>query len=561
MATNLTDLQINTAGLVLGVKAAKAAFSGLDRVLTSVSDSLRGAFSVKGYEDYKDTVTRFGKDLADALLVLQLSFGKLKYAIADAVAPIASVFVPMINDAIQAVIRFANIVGQFLRGVLAGITGNRNLTSSAKEATNAQTKLGSASKAAAKAVRRSLASFDQLERLNLPSRSGGGRGSGGSVDLWGGFQPDPISPQVQALVDKVLAVLAPLMAIDLLPLQTALQTLWTSFTQLAAAAGELLSFLWFEILTPFIAWVMEAFAPAMTTCFAGALDLVTTALGPVTEGIRILWEALKPVVAFISESVAQALELWKHSFDRLGQTIQEKHPVIVGIFSNIAQMATQAWAVVGPILTTLRNHFQSVFGDVSQTVSTTVGYILDLLYGLTTYLAGVFSGNWQQAWEGIRLFLKSAVNGVITLLNSMVSRLVAALNAVVRAANKLSFTVPEWVPNLGGKKFGVNLPTVSAPQIPYLAKGAVLPANKPFLAMVGDQTHGTNVEAPLATIQDAVALVMEDQTQAIARGFEVSVGVQKEILEAVLGIRIGDEMLGRAVQRYHQRINALQGGF
>ena len=150
---------------------------------------------------------------------------------------------------------------------------------------------------------------------------------------------------------------------------------------------------------------------------------------------------------------------------------------------------------------------------------------------------------------------------MITLLNSMVSRLVAALNAVVRAANKLSFTVQEWVPGIGGNHFGVKLSAVSAPQIPYLAKGAVLPANKPFLAMVGDQTHGTNIEAPLSTIQDAVALVMEDQTQAILRGFEASVGVQREILEAVLGIRIGDEVLGRAVDRYHRRINALQGGF
>lgn len=131
----------------------------------------------------------------------------------------------------------------------------------------------------------------------------------------------------------------------------------------------------------------------------------------------------------------------------------------------------------------------------------------------------------------------------------------------MRAANKLSFTVPEWVPSIGGKRFGVNLPTVSAPSIPYLARGAVLPANKPFLAMVGDQKHGTNIEAPLSTIQEAVSLVMEDQTAAILRGFEASVGVQKEILEAVLGIRIGDDVLGRAVSRYNRRLSTMQGGF
>ena len=561
MAADITELKVNTAELVVGIKAAKTAFSGLDRVLSSIADTMREAFSVKGYEDYKNTVTRFGKDLADALLTLQLSFGRMKYAIAEAVAPIAAVFVPMLNAAIQAVIRFASVVGQFLRGVLAGITGNKKLTSSAEEATRSEVKLGTAAKAAGKAIRRSLASFDQLERLNQPTGSGGRGGSGVGVDIWGGFQPDPISPQVQALVDRVMAILAPLMAINLEPLRLALQSLWTAFQNLAAVLGEALHFLWFEILTPFAAWVMEVLAPVLTEAFAAGLDLVSAAIAPLVEGIQILWEALKPVVAFIGQQVVTALQNWQQRFEILAQVFREKSPVITEIFRNIGQMATQLWAVVGPVLTALGDHFGRVFGMVSQTVGTAVGYILDMLLGLTTFLSGVFSGSWEKAWEGVRLFLKSAVNGIITLLNNMISRLAAALNAVVRTANKLSFTVPEWVPSIGGRRFGVNLPYVSAPQIPYLAQGAVLPAGKPFLAVVGDQRHGTNIEAPLATIQEAVALVMEDQTAAILRGFEASVGIQKEILEAVLGIRIGDEVLGRAVERYNRRMAIIHGGF
>ena len=105
MAADMTEVRINTAGLIMGIKAAKVAFGGLDRVLSSIGDRLREAFSVKGYQDYKETVTRFGKELADQLLVMELSFGRMKYAIAEAVAPIASVFVPMLNTAIRAVIR------------------------------------------------------------------------------------------------------------------------------------------------------------------------------------------------------------------------------------------------------------------------------------------------------------------------------------------------------------------------------------------------------------------------------------------------------------------------
>ena len=99
------------------------------------------------------------------------------------------------------------------------------------------------------------------------------------------------------------------------------------------------------------------------------------------------------------------------------------------------------------------------------------------------------------------------------------------------------------------------------PQIPYLAKGAVLPANRPFLAMVGDQRHGTNIEAPLATIQEAVALVMDDMIASNTAGQEMIVGVLRELLEAVMGIRVGDEVIGRAVQRYNRKMAVVKGGY
>lgn len=558
MAADITELNINTAGLVMGIKAAKTAFSGLDRVLTSISDTMREAFSVKGFEDYKETVTRFGKDLADELLVLQLSFGKMKIAITEAVAPIASVFVPMLNSAIQSVIRFSGVVNQFLRGIIAGITGRQELAASAEDAAKSEEKLTSAAKSAGRAVKRSLAGFDQINRLNGGSGSGGS--SAGGVDVWGGFTAEPISEQVQAMVDKVLALLAPLMNIDLNPLKQALQSLGTAFASLASVAGEAMDFLWYEVLTPFAAWVMETLAPAFTEGFAAGLELVTAMIAPLVEGLKILWEALKPVVAFIGEAVIQSLDNWRQRFEILAGVFREKQPVIVGIFQNIAQVVTQMWAAVSPVLTALGNHFSQVFHMASQTVGTAIGYILDMLLGLTTFLSGVFSGSWETAWSGVCLFLKSAVNGVITLLNGMISRLVSALNAVVKAANKLSFTVPAWVPSLGGKRFGVNLPYVSAPQIPYLAKGAVLPAGRPFLAMVGDQRHGTNIEAPLSTIQEAVALVMEDQTGAILQGFAASVEVQREILQAVLGIQLGDELIGQAVSRYQKKLAVMKGG-
>lgn len=559
MAENETiEIHWNGKEFETEVASAAAALEGLNGVLASTGAGIRDAFSVKGLKNYQKTVSRFGKDLANALLQLQLSFGTMKYAIAEAVAPIASVFVPMINAAIQTVIRFADVTGQFLRGILAAVTGNKALAEASQEASKSQESLGKTVEKTGKAVRRSLAGFDQLQRLNGPTGSGGS--AGGEVELPEEFVPEGISEKVQAVVDRVMAILAPLLAIDLTPLQTAFQSLGQSLKLTFEQAGEALGFFWQELMTPFIAWVLEELAPAFMETFAMALKTLRIALDPVIEGVGILWQALQPLVAFIGQAVVTALENWRQRFLELSWVFYEKKPVILGIFQNLAQAVTQAWQVIGPILSTLQSHFSTVFASVSDTVGTTIGYMLDMLYGITQFLSGVFTGSWETAWEGIKLFLKSAVNGIISLLNTMITRLAGALNAVVRTANKLSFTVPEWVPVFGGNRFGVNLPTVSAPQIPYLAKGAVLPAGKPFLAMVGDQRHGTNIEAPLSTIQEAVALVMEDQTDAILRGFEASVQVQRDILQAVLGIHIGDEVIGQAVSRYQRKLAVMRGG-
>jgi hypothetical protein len=147
------------------------------------------------------------------------------------------------------------------------------------------------------------------------------------------------------------------------------------------------------------------------------------------------------------------------------------------------------------------------------------------------------------------------VNAIIWVINQLIAAIYSGIAGVVNGLGSIVKTVG----NMLGKNWGFSIPT-KAPKIPYLAQGAVLPPNKPFMAVVGDQRHGTNVEAPLSTIQEAVALVMQDQTSAILAGFEASVGVQREILEAVLGIQIGDDVIGNAVARYSRKQAVMRGG-
>ena len=163
-------------------------------------------------------------------------------------------------------------------------------------------------------------------------------------------------------------------------------------------------------------------------------------------------------------------------------------------------------------------------------------------------------------WNGIGETIKTAVNTAIGFMNSLLSGAAAMVNGMIDVLNRFQIDVPEDVPLIGGTSFGFALDHVSAPQIPYLAQGAVIPANREFLAVLGDQSHGTNVEAPLDTIKQAVAEVMEDLQAGQMAGFEAVVAVLREILSAVYGIELTDEDVGRAVQRWQRKQAIATGG-
>ena len=175
-------------------------------------------------------------------------------------------------------------------------------------------------------------------------------------------------------------------------------------------------------------------------------------------------------------------------------------------------------------------------------------------------------GSFESATGGSGGFLnsivsgaKGAVNGLIRLFEGMANGVIKCINAIIKGLNKISFDVPNWVPEIGGKTFGFKIKNIPEVSIPRLAQGAVIPPNKEFLAVLGDQRHGTNVEAPLATIQEAVAVVMQDYAASNLAGHEATVAVLREILEAVLGISIGDDMIANAVNRYQAKMAIVKG--
>lgn len=314
-----------------------------------------------------------------------------------------------------------------------------------------------------------------------------------------------------------------------------------------------------------------AVGTAVTTAFGAAMSALTSPIGLTVIAIVALIAIIVLLVQNFDLVKEGMTALWeKHLqplWDKIGAFIQSVGDNLLSIWNTVLKPIID-WVLLTlePVVLTVINGIVGALDVVLGILSGVVGGILGVLDGLIQFIAGVFAGDWDKAWggivkifegvfEGIEAIAKGAINGIIWIINMLIG---AIYSAIARVVNGIGGIV-SGIGSLFGQEWGFSIPA-NPPQISYLAKGAVLPANKPFLAMVGDQRHGTNVEAPLATIQEAVALVMEDQFNGMMAGFEAVTARQEQILETLMGIEIGDTTIGQAAMRYNRKMAIIKGG-
>ena len=291
------------------------------------------------------------------------------------------------------------------------------------------------------------------------------------------------------------------------------------------------------------AWITEVAIPAILGWLGSIVASIVSTIG--------LWPALliAAIVALFAALVAVIVSNWEDICDWFSGKWDDFVAEWNDFWDSVAFCAQEWWKSV----TTEWTNFWNGIVDKFNALKSGLSQAWDAFWtGLSDRVGDI--------WNGIVNTVKGAVNSLIGFINGMISAVVGGLNSAIDALNSLSVDIPDWVPVVGGNRLGFSIGHVTAPQIPYLAQGAVIPANREFLAVLGDQSHGTNVEAPLDTIKQAVAEVMEDLQAGQMAGFEAVVSVLREILSAVYGIELTDEDVGRAVQRWQRKQLTATGG-
>lgn len=252
----------------------------------------------------------------------------------------------------------------------------------------------------------------------------------------------------------------------------------------------------------------------LSTVLGAVLNALAVFIASVVASIG-LWPLL--LVAAVSVILAAIIEtLRKHGddiragVDKFGETIAD---IIRSAGEKVKEIWNGLWLTVKLIGMQLWEDITQGWNDFWANIGTALdSAAADIQQGWNDAWTAV-SDFVSDIWEGITDTIETAINGIIGLVNGMISAIVGGVNGVIGVLNGFGFDVPEWAQDkLGVERVGFNIDPITAPQIPYLAQGAVIPANHEFLAVLGDQTNGTNIEAPLATIQQALAEVMEAYT-------------------------------------------------
>lgn len=252
----------------------------------------------------------------------------------------------------------------------------------------------------------------------------------------------------------------------------------------------------------------------------GVMDSMFEAIGSVLGGLAaFLWglieDAWNSVVDWWHEvayedgkfTIKGLLNGIVDALKSIGQWIKEHifQPFIDGFKKafGIASPSTVMAEQGGYIITGLLNGIKAGLQPIIDLFTALKENMTKVLQGTITFISGVFTGNWKKAWTGVQDIFKGVWNGIVTVTEGAINFIIDGINLLISALNKIQVNIPDWVPLLGGKTFGINIAPVSRIELPRLASGAVIPPNREFLAVLGDQKSGTNIETPLETMLQA----------------------------------------------------------
>ena len=220
----------------------------------------------------------------------------------------------------------------------------------------------------------------------------------------------------------------------------------------------------FDKLWGVITQVGTAIKEAFFTSGSGVLDtlksLLPTIISTLNTLVPILTEIIQAVLPVIIQLIQTLLPIIQQIIEAVLPVFISLLNTLLPIFTTIIQailppLSALLQALI-PVISTVAQVLGAVLGSALQSIANIVTNVMTVFQGLIDFITGVFTGNWSQAWNGIKSIFSGAVGGLGGIIKAPLRAVVSAVNTVIGGLNKLK--VPDWVPGLGGK--GINIPLI-----------------------------------------------------------------------------------------------------
>lgn len=389
----------------------------------------------------------------------------------------------------------------------------------------------------------------------------------------------PLISVIQAIIDPVMNIierlLPPLVAIIsnlLIPIIQILCTIISAvITVLApvleviiAVADVILSILVGAI--EFVINIINAVIEVIAAIITQATEVVNKIISTVSTILQTIGGMVNSIATFLRNLINMINDwvksVWdscvtfcKNIIEGIGNFAKGLWDLIDNIVKVILDFFKGCWDGLMAILEDIKSGFDAawnlVLGVIDRVVNGISGFIGDLLStigGLLTYVGETLYKGWTTAWDNIKNYVSNIWDGISGAIKSGINFVIQALNTLIKGANKLSFDIPDWVPGMGGKKFGLNIPL-----IPTLADGGLLNSGQMFIAReagpelvgnVGTRTAVMNNEQIVEAVSRGVERANQNVVQAIREsrgsGAAPKLVVDKRVLAQVVSEALND---------------------
>lgn len=532
---------------------AYALANGIDKSLSAMSQAeivtLRYNFVLEQLSDASGDFIRTQDSWANQTRILSMQWQEFMSIIGQALIQVLRPVLSTLNSVVSSLISMANALNAALTSIFGGaqteIQQTQNevggVAGGIDQAVDNQNALTDATKQTNKEQKKTLAGFDEINKLSGSSTGGSANSAGGTAGALVGI-PAPV-PQTYTvdvkLSDQSSAILSFFnnLKAAIEPTTQAIGRLWEELKRVGSFAGDALTSFYNNFLVPVGTWVMGEGLPRFIDAISNGLALID--FQRINDALDDLWDSLEPFAINVGDGL---LWFWENVLVPLGTWVGNE--IVPRFLDNLATLIDIVNVVIEkakPAFEWLWNTFLKPLADFTGGM---ILSILDEFSGWLEIIAGILTGDFDRAvegakkivdawadrfthvknlaiaaWNGIKEALapvvewfntniiepikngfKGFINGLIGMVEGFVNFFIRGINNIISGLNSLSFTLPDF---LGGGTFGLNIPTVSEIKLPRLAQGAVIPPNREFLAVLGDQKSGTNIETPLPTMVQA----------------------------------------------------------